>query len=164
MFEMFNFVDWYLGLPLPAQIAVVAGGIAVAILAIILAVYLIKWTILAIIYLIKGIVKAIKWGGKKIKEAANAPCCPPTGVQEKDPFAEKGPVASPAPIRAKTPEPSISVKVPESDNVPRFCAQCGTPLDANIRTRLATGQSAFCAQCGTPLFQEETHAPASVPA
>ncbi len=150
----FNFGDWYFSLPFPAQIALAAGGIAVAILAIILAVYLIKWTILAIVYLIKGIIKAIKWGAKQIKQAVNAPCCPAATAQEKDPFAKKIPVAGPAPIRAKTP----------GDAIPRFCAQCGTILDENIRTRLGTGQSAFCAQCGTLLTQEETHAPASVQA
>ncbi len=154
MFEIFNFVDWYLGLPFPAQIAVVTGAISIAILAIILAVYLIKWTILAIIYIIKGIVKAIKLGVKKIQQATNAPCCSPVSAQEKDPFAQKAPIASPAPIRVKTPD----------DNVPCFCAQCGMTLDVNIRTRLGTGQSAFCSQCGTLLSQEQAHAPASVQA
>lgn len=151
---MFDFVTWYLSLPLPAQIAVIAGGIAIAILAIILVVYLIKWTILAIIYLIKGIIKAIKWGVKQIKEATKAQCCVPPSTQEKDPFTEKTPVASPAPIHEKTP----------GETVPRFCAQCGVSLDANIRTRLGSGQSAFCSQCGTSLSEERGHAPEGVQA
>ncbi len=154
MFEMFNFVDWYLGLPLPAQIAVVTGGIAIAALAIILVVYVIKWTILGLIYLIKGIIKAIKWGVKQIKDAVKEPCCVPATSLEKDPFAEKAPVASPALIHAKVP----------GDNVPRFCAQCGTTLDANAQARLRSGQTAFCSQCGTSLSEEGSHAPAGVQA
>ncbi len=167
---MFNFVDWYVSLPFPAQIAVVAGGIAVAILSIILTVYIIKWTILAIIWIIKGMVKAIKWGVKKVTEGTSTPCCAPATAQEKDPFTQKVPVADPTPAHVKTPAPAPAPTVAnpepvnEGETVPRFCAHCGTPLAANIRTRLGTGQSAFCPQCGTALTQEETHAPTGVQA
>jgi hypothetical protein len=157
MFETFDFVNWYFSLPFPAQIAVVAGGIAVAILGIILAVYIIKWTILAIIYLIKGMVNAIKWGVKKVTESLNAPCCAPATVQEKDPFAKKNPVAGPVPLPATTPAPAqepVAVSSSDADKVPRFCANCGTPLAVNIQNRLITGQSAFCPQCGTSVTQD----------
>ncbi len=153
-FDSIDFVGWYLNLPLPAQIALVVGGIAVAILAIILAAYLIKWIFMALIYLIKGIIKSVKWGVKQVKDAAKAPYQSPASVQEKDPFTNKLPVAPLAPIRTKTPD----------DTLPRFCPRCGTPLEANVRTRLGSGQSAFCSQCGASLSERDSHAPASVQA
>jgi len=149
------FVEWYLSLPLPAQIAVVAGGIAIAALAIILAVYIIKWTIIALVRIMKGIGKGIKWLWRKITGTSNAPCCQPAFAQEKNPFTQKTPSGTPV---------SAAESVIDAENAPRFCAYCGTPVAANIRNLLGNGQSAFCPQCGTSLNQEEVHPPASVQA
>jgi ribosomal protein S27AE len=149
------FVEWYLSLPLPAQIAVVAGGIAIAALAIILAIYIIKWTLIAVVKILKGIGKAIKWIWKKITGQSTAPCCQPGAAQEKYPITQKTPGGTPvSPVKS----------VIDAENAPRFCPHCGTPVAANIRNILGSGQSAFCPQCGTSLILEEIHIRASVQA
>jgi hypothetical protein len=146
MFQVsnFDFTSWYSSLPFPAQVGVGIAGLMIAILAIILAVYIIKYTILAVYYIIKGIVKGTVWIIKKI-----------FGLPRTKAVAQVNPVEQ-SPFTAKTPatlgQYNVTASVPAA--APRFCAHCGARVDTNVLARVAEGQATFCANCGSPLAPE----------
>ena len=152
MFQVsnFDFTSWYSSLPFPAQVGVGIAGLMIAILVIILAVYIIKYTILAVYYIIKGMVKGTVWIIKKI-----------FGLPRTKVVAQAKPVEQ-SPFTAKT--PATVGQYPVTSSVaaatPRFCAHCGARVDSNALARAAEGQSAFCANCGIP-FAPEAVAPST---
>jgi predicted RNA-binding Zn-ribbon protein involved in translation (DUF1610 family) len=148
---MFDFYSWYFALSFPAQVALGAAALAVAVLAIVLAVYVIKYVILALIWLVKAAVRAVSWvigeiAGKHIHLTFG------TAKQvEKSPFEVTAPTCYPPPATETATPATQSAGDAE---IPHYCPHCGARVGPRVLARLTLGQTSFCPNCGSPVGGE----------
>lgn len=131
-----SWYNWWFGLALPAQIALVALGITIAVLAIIAAVYIIKYLIIALIWIVKRIAKGLAWVFRKIVGVFSGGNRYDVNQVRQSPYMIRTAVSS---------QVAIPVAPPANS---RFCLQCGAQVGAKVQVLLFQGQDAFCSNCG----------------
>jgi hypothetical protein len=149
LFYWEQFVEWFLAMPIYAQVLLILGAVAALVLAVIIVYYVLKGVAHLIYYILKGtylLIKGILVGifklfeelyyvisGKPrpVKEPSGEECCEqPESPQEQE-------VIIPA---------QAEIQIVQPDAI--FCSECGTEYTERMLEQLRVNGIAYCVYCG----------------
>ena len=142
-----QFLDWFLEIPLYGQILIIAGAIAIVVLACIGVYYLLKGVAYLIYYIFKGVGYLFYYIFKGIYLLFEGLYYLISGKEKPKKQGEPPKVEEEAPVIEKQ-----VVLVPRQEPVvASFCSQCGAKFSETMVHQLATKGKAYCVHCGEGL-------------
>lgn len=117
-------VQFFRGMPLGLQVALSFAIATLVVLVVVATFYIIKYTLFLVYYILRSVVQAIRWAGKKCRAA----------------LPSRGP-------RRPVP-PGKGTNARPVDATPRFCTRCGRSFPPASIQRIAAGYPAYCETCG----------------
>jgi hypothetical protein len=142
-------VDWFLAQPLYGQILVLIGVVAILVLAVIIAYYVIKGVAYLIYYLLKGIYYLLKGIGllfyklcEAIYYAISGKEKPNTNKQEQQ---EAKLIEQPV-QQVSQPQPQKVIQ--NVDPEATFCTECGKEFSVGMAQQLHDKGFVYCVHCG----------------
>jgi len=148
-----NFITWFLGMPIYAQVLLIIGAVAAIVLAVIIVYYVLKGTAYLIYYILKGtyllikgifvgiyklfeeIYYAISGKPKPVKAPSDKKCCEqPESLQES---YEEEEIIVPS-------QKGIEIVLPDAV----FCGECGSQYTERMIEQLKLNGIAYCVYCG----------------
>lgn len=133
-------VDFLQAQPAGVQIALVAGGLALAVVCVVATYYILKYLVLLVYHLLRAAYKGVSWG---VKKARGNPGVGPEGKP-----ARADPVPASAPEAHAPRVQGARARVVEQA-VPRFCGECGHAFSEASVACLIAGQTIYCEECGS---------------
>ena len=148
-----EFITWFLGMPIYAQVLLIVGAVASIVLAVILVYYVLKGVAYLIYYILKGtylLLKAIFLGiyklfeelyytisgkPKPIKEPSDKKCCEQPEAPQQS--YEEQEIIVPS---------QKEIQIIQPDAV--FCSECGTQYTERMLEQLKGNGIAYCVYCG----------------
>ncbi|MBN1803601.1 MAG: hypothetical protein JW891_18975 [Candidatus Lokiarchaeota archaeon] len=143
-----DFANWFVTIPLLAQILLIIAAFAIIALAIILVYYVLKGVAYLIYYLFKGLYYLFKGIGMGIYKLGEALYYAISGKQK--------PIKQ-ASVETEIKEQFIQVKTPigRSYNEPSrisFCNECGAKFTRKMNEQLNTKGQVYCVHCGNIIY------------
>ncbi|MFX0041941.1 MAG: hypothetical protein ACFE8L_03415 [Candidatus Hodarchaeota archaeon] len=142
-------VDWFLTQPLYGQILVLIGVVAILVLAVVIAYYVIKGVAYLVYYLLKGIYYLLKGIGLLFYKLCEAIYYAISGKEK--PNANKPEQQEAEVIQ----QPVQQVSQPQSqkviqivDHEAAFCTECGKEFSAGMAQQLQDKGFVYCVHCG----------------
>jgi len=147
------FIEWFLGMPIYAQVLVIVGFVAFLVLAVILVYYVLKGVVYLIYYILEGtylllkgifvgiyklfeeLYYAISGKPKPIKASSDKTCC-----EQPDPAQnsyEEQEIIMPL---------QKEIQIVQPDAV--YCSECGSQYSEIMLEQLKENGVAYCAYCG----------------
>ena len=148
-----EFITWFLGMPIYAQVLLIVGAVAAIVLAVIIVYYVLKGVAYLIYYILKGtylLLKAIFLGlyklfeelyytisgkPKPIKEPSDKKCCEQPEAPQQS--YEEQEIIVPS---------QKEIQIIQPDAV--FCSECGTQYTERMIEQLKQNGIAYCVYCG----------------
>jgi len=148
-----EFITWFLGMPIYAQVLLIVGAVATIVLAVIIVYYVLKGVAYLIYYILKGtylLLKAIFVGiyklfeelyytisgkPKPIKEPSDKKCCEQPEAPQQS--YEEQEIIVPS---------QKEIQIIQPDAV--FCSECGTQYTERMIEQLKQNGIAYCVYCG----------------
>ena len=119
-------IEWFLNIPLLAQILISIVLLVIAIAVLVLVIYILTFIFRGLYKIIKTLFRFITGMPKKI---ATLPARPPI-------------------ISENSLSNAFEVS---SQTIPYYCTECGKTITESLRTLLVSGGTAFCLHCGKEL-------------
>ncbi|NVM17422.1 MAG: hypothetical protein HWN80_06875 [Candidatus Lokiarchaeota archaeon] len=148
-----EFIEWFLGMPIYAQVLLIVGAVAVIVLAVILVYFVLKGVAYLIYYILKGtylLLKAIFLGIYKLfEELYYTISGKPKPIKE---FSDKKCYEQPEAPQQSYEEQEIivpsqkEIQIIQPDAV--FCSECGTQYTERMLEQLRGNGIAYCVYCG----------------
>ena len=148
-----EFITWFLGMPIYAQVLLIVGAVAAIVLAVIIVYYVLKGTAYLIYYILKGtylLIKGIFVGiyklieelyytisgkPKPVKELTDKACCAQPETPQQSYEEEQIIVPS---------QKEIQIVLPDAV----YCSECGSQYTDRMLGQLKDNGIAYCVYCG----------------
>ncbi|MFX1495135.1 MAG: hypothetical protein ACFFBZ_12690 [Promethearchaeota archaeon] len=142
-------VDWFLAQPLYGQILVLIGVVAVLVLAVIVAYYVIKGVAYLVYYLLKGIYYLLKGIGLLFYKLCEAIYYAISGKEKPNANKQEQQEAEliPQPVQQLSqPKPQKIIQIVDPEAA--FCTECGKEFSAGMAQQLHDKGLVYCVHCG----------------
>ncbi|MFX1448456.1 MAG: hypothetical protein ACFFCG_10025 [Promethearchaeota archaeon] len=148
-----EFITWFLGMPIYAQVLLIIGAVAAIVLAVIIVYYVLKGTAYLIYYILKGtyllikgifvgiyklfeeIYYAISGKPRPVKAPSDKKCCEQSEPPQES-YEEKE-IIVPS-------QKEIQIVLPDAV----FCSECGSQYTERMIEQLKVNGIAYCVYCG----------------
>ena len=158
-----EFITWFLGMPIYAQILLIVGAVACIVLAVIIVYYVLKGTAYLVYYILKGtylllkgifvgiyklfeeLFYAISGKPKPVKTPSDKKCCEQPEAPQQS--FEEHEVIMPSQKEMQTVQPDAV-----------FCSECGSQYTERMLEQLGENGTAYCVFCGKGYKSTEVEA------